>query len=218
MSSASASFSVAMCTYNGARRLREQLRSIAAQSLLPAELVVADDGSTDSTCDIVADFANHAPFPVRFVRNSLNLGSTKNFEQVIELCSQEFIALSDQDDIWRSDKLARLAEVFASKPEIAGVFSDGRLIDDESKPIGRTLWQAFGFNKRTRCHWRQGQYARRLAARMRSFQDERLAERGARAPFGFHSFGDSGRVEHRAGQGGQTVKSFLRSREPVRSR
>ena len=63
-----ATLSVAMCTYNGELYLREQLDSIAAQTRLPDELVVCDDGSTDRTVAILDDFAASAPFPVRGLR------------------------------------------------------------------------------------------------------------------------------------------------------
>jgi glycosyltransferase involved in cell wall biosynthesis len=58
------SISVAMCTYNGEKFLKEQLESIAAQTRLPMELVICDDGSTDSTIDIVEAFTSSSPFPV----------------------------------------------------------------------------------------------------------------------------------------------------------
>ncbi len=46
-----------------------------------------------------------APFPVRFIRNEVKLGSTKNFEKAILRCSGDAIALCDQDDVWQKDKL-----------------------------------------------------------------------------------------------------------------
>jgi glycosyltransferase involved in cell wall biosynthesis len=128
-----------MCTYNGERYLREQLESIANQSMLPSELVICDDGSVDSTPDIVADFARSAPFTVRFTRNSTNLGSTKNFEQAIELCCRELIALCDQDDIWRPEKLAVLAAELRDSGT-GGVFSNGLLMGADSRLIGGRLW------------------------------------------------------------------------------
>jgi glycosyltransferase involved in cell wall biosynthesis len=67
-----------MATYNGERHIKEQLDSLARQSLLPLELVVTDDGSTDATLAIVADFAQTAPFPVRVHRNVGRLGYVKN--------------------------------------------------------------------------------------------------------------------------------------------
>lgn len=136
--------SVAMCTYNGRKFLREQLESIAAQTLLPSELVICDDGSADSTPDIVAVFAKSAPFRVRFLRNPLNLGSTKNFELTISLCGGEFIALADQDDWWSPDKLEHCVKVLRDS-DAGGVFSDGILMDEASKPTGEALWAAVRF-------------------------------------------------------------------------
>ena len=92
--------SVAMCTFNGSRYLEEQLGSVAQQSLSPFELVVCDDGSTDATVEIVHRFALRSPFPVYLHQNVTNLGSTRNFEQAIQLCRGEAIALCDQDDYW----------------------------------------------------------------------------------------------------------------------
>lgn len=158
-SSGSLRFSVAMCTYNGASFVREQLESMAAQTLLPAELIVTDDGSRDATAQIIDDFTRAAPFPVRFVRNQVNLGSTKNFEHAIGLCQGDLIALSDQDDIWHPDKLSRFASIFEARPEVGGVFSDGRLIAPDSKPLGSTLWSSFGFNTQLQKQWRQGNTA-----------------------------------------------------------
>ena len=105
----SKTISVAMCTYNGEKYLREQLESIALQTRLPAELVICDDRSTDSTSEIIRNFADSAPFPVRFNLNPVNLGGatkgiTKNFEQASRLCTGDLIAFCDQDDVWLPKK------------------------------------------------------------------------------------------------------------------
>jgi len=99
--------SVALCTYNGGRFLREQLESLASQSVLPAELQVGDDGSTDNTLEIVEEFARTAPFPVGIARNERQLGYGENFIQTARRCSSEWIAFCDQDDVWNANKLAR---------------------------------------------------------------------------------------------------------------
>lgn len=136
--------SVAMCTFNGERFLREQLDSIASQRRLPDELVVCDDGSSDSTTDILAEFARSAPFSTRILRHSATLGSTRNFERAISLCTGDFIALCDQDDIWESNKLERLLEVF-SDASIGGVFSDAVLINTHAQSSRKRLWQLHRF-------------------------------------------------------------------------
>ncbi len=138
-------FSVAMCTHNGVRFIGEQLESIAAQTLLPEELIVCDDASSDETLRLVESFATDAPFPVRIYLNETKLGLIKNFERVIGLCGAGLIALCDQDDVWMPHKLERLAVEFARAPEVGLVFSDAELIDENSRPLGRTLWKSLGF-------------------------------------------------------------------------
>src|SRR4029077_8380451 len=108
--------SIAMCTYNGARFLPEQLESIAAQTRLPDELVVCDDGSADESAEIVRNFGKNAPFPVRLELNEKNLGATKNFEKAIGLCQGDLISLADQDDVWKPQKLSKLWLVFQENP------------------------------------------------------------------------------------------------------
>lgn len=149
--------SVAMCTYNGSAFLPEQLASIAAQTRLPDELVICDDGSTDSTRKIVADFARSVSFPIRWIRNAENLGSTKNFEQAIGLCTGDLIALSDQDDIWMPEKLARQSAMFERDPALGGVFSDAELVDAQSRPLNTRLWAGFDFPPREQKRFQQGE-------------------------------------------------------------
>ncbi|HXZ10127.1 MAG TPA: glycosyltransferase [Paraburkholderia sp.] len=99
------SVSIAMATYNGARYLDEQLQSLARQTVLPAELVVTDDISSDETVAILTKFAETAPFPVRIYRNRERLGYRANFMKAAQSCSSEAIAFCDQDDVWMEDKL-----------------------------------------------------------------------------------------------------------------
>lgn len=102
--------SIAMATYNGARFIRRQLDSYSTQTLLPTELIVCDDGSTDATLDIVNSFTRSAPFPVLIAINPVRLGYTANFLKAAQMCRGELIAFSDQDDEWLPGKLARINE------------------------------------------------------------------------------------------------------------
>jgi len=132
--------SVAMCTYNGAANLGEQLAGIAGQTRPPDELIVCDDGSTDESVRIVEDFASQAPFAVRPVANETNLGVTKNFEKAVGLCTGDVIALSDQDDVWMPEKLARIESTFENHPAAGLVFSDAECVDADLHPLGYRLW------------------------------------------------------------------------------
>lgn len=109
--------SIAMATYNGAKFLPEQLDSLMQQTLLPAELVVSDDGSTDRTLAIVREFAKRAPFPVSLLAGNSRLNYRLNFRRAVEHCSGDLIAFCDQDDVWRPHKLEKMAQVF-SDPDV----------------------------------------------------------------------------------------------------
>jgi glycosyltransferase involved in cell wall biosynthesis len=136
----SGKISIAMCTYNGARFLPAQIESFLAQSRLPDEVIVCDDGSIDDTAEIVRRFAEKAPFAVHLHINEKNLGSTKNFEKAIGLCTGDLIFLSDQDDIWLSEKIARIEATFLKNKNLALIFSDAELVDEGLDPIGHNLW------------------------------------------------------------------------------
>jgi glycosyltransferase involved in cell wall biosynthesis len=109
--------SVAMATYNGEKHIREQLDSIARQTLLPFELVITDDASTDATLQIVEEFAQTAPFSVTMIRNEKRLGYADNFMKAASLCAGDLIAFCDQDDIWMEQKLS-ICSSFFTDPDV----------------------------------------------------------------------------------------------------
>jgi glycosyltransferase involved in cell wall biosynthesis len=109
--------SVAMATFNGERYILQQLESIAGQTLLPTELVITDDGSTDETLKIVEEFAGSARFSLKIVRNPSRLGYADNFLKAASLCQGDLIAFCDQDDIWMDEKLSVCAQFFCN-PEV----------------------------------------------------------------------------------------------------
>jgi hypothetical protein len=134
-----------MCTYNGARYVREQLESLAAQTRPPDELVVCDDCSSDGTAAAVREFALTAPFPVRLHVNAENVGSTRNFGAAVALCRGDVIALCDQDDFWLPHKLLCYERAFTSRPGVGLVFTDAEVVDEGLRPLGYRLWQSLDF-------------------------------------------------------------------------
>ena len=138
--------SVAMCTYNGARFLGEQLQSIQNQSRLPDQLFVCDDGSTDSTQAILKEFARAAPFRVILKFNTQTLGVTRNFEQALSACLGDFIALCDQDDRWHPSKLERLAELLKAHPQAGFACSNAALINHRGERLRGRLWDRWRIN------------------------------------------------------------------------
>jgi len=139
--------SVALCTYNGEKFLKKQLDSILNQSVAVDEIIICDDGSTDATVQIVNDYIALHPNRIQLFINEINLRSNKNFEKAVSLCTGDYIFLSDQDDIWRSDKVAKIVEIFNQNPTAEGVFSNANFMDenDESVLEELSLWSSVNF-------------------------------------------------------------------------
>lgn len=148
--------SVAMCTYNGADFLPAQLASIAEQTVRPDELIICDDASTDKTRAVLESFARTSRVPVSLYFSDENVGFIKNFERAIDLCTGDVIALSDQDDVWHSDKLQRIEQSFKDNPAAGLVFSDAELVDRNLKPLGQRIWNAVGFDTHKQKLLREG--------------------------------------------------------------
>ena len=137
--------SIALCTYNGEQFIRDQLESIYLQETTPFELVVCDDCSTDRTLEILYSFKSKCKFDVRIYKNDINLGSNKNFEKAIHLCNGDIIALCDQDDVWRKDKLTKIIFALENNPDVEYVFSDAELVDRDLNLLGSSLWAPVNF-------------------------------------------------------------------------
>ncbi len=127
--------SIALCTYNGALYLREQLDSLLAQREVSFEIIAVDDGSQDQTCAILHDYATRDS-RFRYFVNERNLGPTVSFERAMAMCSGEFIAPSDQDDIWQSDKLASL---LAAIGRCDAAYCDSDYIDARGYSLGKCV-------------------------------------------------------------------------------
>ena len=141
--------SVALCTYNGARFLREQVRSICLQTRPPVEIVLSDDASRDGSVEVVraavAECAAERPGPpiaLRVFENPVALRVVKNFEQAISACTSELIALSDQDDVWMPDRLALMVAHFEQDANLMLLHTDARLVDSERRDLNQTLFHA----------------------------------------------------------------------------
>lgn len=126
-----------MATYNGEKFLREQIDSILNQSYKDWELIICDDCSTDSTIDILKEYAGNND-KIKIYINEKNLGFKRNFEKNISLCSGEFIAMADQDDIWEPYHLQLLHEnIHWGGYDL--VCTNSELIDEEGIPTGYSM-------------------------------------------------------------------------------
>lgn len=136
--------SVAICTFNGAQFLEQQLASIDGQSVRVDEIVLVDDGSIDGTLSVAAKFSEASRTPLKIFQNSVRLGSTLNFERAITLCSGDLIFLADQDDVWASGKVEQMRAAFVDDDHLLLAHSDARMVDEKGNSLGYTLFEALG--------------------------------------------------------------------------
>ena len=130
--------SIVLCTYNGAAYLQAQLASLLAQTLLPDEIVIADDASTDASWKLLQSFARQAQalrIDVQLQRNASNLGYVENFSGALRQATGDVLFLCDQDDVWRTDKLALMAAGFVNDPSLLLLHSDARLVDTSGESL-----------------------------------------------------------------------------------
>lgn len=132
MTSAEPLISIALCTFNGALHLKKQMESLINQSYRPLEIIVVDDRSTDDTLSILQEYAKTHNF-IHVFENEINLGFVKNFEKALTLCTGQYIAMSDQDDIWMEDKLEIMSRHIGNYDL---VYHDSAFIDEYDQLIG----------------------------------------------------------------------------------
>jgi len=125
--------SVVMASYNHAPFIREAMESVLRQTIADLELIVVDDASRDGSNAVIAGVddprVRHIPLP-------RNVGACAAMNIAIDLCTGEFVAVCNSDDIWVKDKLECQLRVIAEQPEVGAVFSDVTWINDDGEEIG----------------------------------------------------------------------------------
>jgi glycosyltransferase involved in cell wall biosynthesis len=136
-----------MSTYNGERYLNQQLDSILAQSVSEWQLFIRDDGSTDSTLDLLQKYANNHPKKIHIITDGENLGACKSFERLLQLHGNaDYIAFADQDDVWLPDKIElslrtikQAEQQYPNLPIV--VHTDLQVVDEHLNEISPSFWQ-----------------------------------------------------------------------------
>jgi len=134
-------YSVVIPAYNAEATIGEAIESIRRQTILPQEIIVVDDGSTDDTVAVVRAMASNVTI-VRQANRGPGAATTAGFRQV----GTSFVATLDADDLWLSQKIERQAARIEAEPDLAGVFGLARLFVDGEPPAAdgngpvRRLW------------------------------------------------------------------------------
>ncbi|PWJ59090.1 glycosyltransferase involved in cell wall biosynthesis [Dyadobacter jejuensis] len=137
--------SIALCTFNGQAHLKPQLETLLQQSYSNLEIIVIDDASTDDTYAILLQYAAKYPH-FKVYRNERNKGYNRNFEQALQKCSGDLIAICDQDDLWHPKKIEKQVEAIQGHQLI---YHDSELIDAQGKSLQLRMSQKFNFYRGT---------------------------------------------------------------------
>ena len=127
--------SAVMSVYNGERYLREAVESILSQTFTDFEFIIIDDGSTDSTWEILTAYAAQDPRIV-LIRNEENIGLTRSLNKGLEVARGEYIARQDADDVSYPARLHAQTQVLDQFPTIGLVGSAFELIDETGRKLG----------------------------------------------------------------------------------
>ena len=146
--------SIALCTHNGGQFLSEQLKSILYQTLQPNEIIICDDDSSDNTLETIQQFSEL--LPIKLYQNTPVLGTIKNFEYAVSLCSNEIIFLCDQDDYWLHHKIETLVNFLDENTCQEVVFSNAVIVDDELQDLQITMWEKVRFWEGEIEEWKDG--------------------------------------------------------------
>lgn len=133
--------SVLIPAYNVGRFIEETLASVAAQTRLPDEVIVVDDGSTDDTADKVNRFQRSGSLPIRLIRRS-NGGAAAARNTGFRTVSTELVACLDGDDLYLPHHLELLESAFFDYPDLVLAFGDLRCLAAEGAPHRVNIFEA----------------------------------------------------------------------------
>lgn len=137
---------ILLATYNGEQYLREQLNSILSQSYSNFRLLISDDLSTDSTREILAEYVEKDKRIIIFNQEK-NLGVVKNFEFLLKKVENKYYMFSDQDDIWKENKIEKSIQTLEETNSDL-VYTDLEVVDENLNVTYKSYWKLKGiYNK-----------------------------------------------------------------------
>lgn len=147
-----ATIDICLATYNGEGWLPEFLVSLKKQSCTSWKLIVADDGSTDSTIQVLLSHFKLEPHKIRVVeRKSVGEGVVSNFHDALAASTADYVFLADQDDVWLPQKLSQMLSAIQTMEESRNnpvlVYSDMQVVDTALQPLNKSWWKYCGVSK-----------------------------------------------------------------------
>ena len=147
--------SVFITSYNQKAYLREAIESVLAQTLLPLEIIIVDDGSTDGSPDLINHYCGRYPDLIRSIFHLENTGVTRSRIDALEAVKGDYVTYLDGDDRFLPTKIEKEYDVLRQTPGARIAFSNnfymnaegqrkGMWIEDDQPPQGNVFVQTFG--------------------------------------------------------------------------
>ena len=133
--------SVCIASFNGEKYIQEQLFSILKQLDTKDEVIISDDSSTDNTIEVIKNIID--PRIKLFVNNTFR-DPIKNFQNALINAQGDYIFLSDQDDVWLSDKYKEMVKLLNIYDL---VISDSIIVDEQLKTLHPSFFKYFNSGK-----------------------------------------------------------------------
>lgn len=137
---------ILMATYQGEKYLKEQIDSILNQTYQDFRLLISDDGSQDSTREILQEYVAKDNRIIVFLQHK-NLGVVRNFEYLMQKVESEYFMFSDQDDVWQKDKIQKsMDKIIKTSSDL--VYSNLEVVNQELDVLHKSYWKLKGFDKK----------------------------------------------------------------------
>lgn len=145
------SIAILLAAYNADRYLEEQIESLIAQSNQDWTLYIRNDGSTDKTSEIIANYCNKYENIIEVDRGGDNLGCRNNFFRLLEVVESEYYMFSDADDVWFDFKVelsvSHIKKIETENPDKPIlVHTDSAIYDENLNLIAESFWQTVNIN------------------------------------------------------------------------
>ena len=138
---------ILMSTYNGAKFVEEQIKSIINQTFKSWILKVRDDGSTDNTLEILHTYSKKFPNKIFIIKDNRHLGVSQGYNKLLINSVKDYIMFCDQDDIWLPfkieisyEKIKQLEKKYGKHTPIL-VFTDLIVVDENLNIISKSYWK-----------------------------------------------------------------------------
>jgi len=137
---------VLLAVYNGEKYLRQQIDSLLAQTIKEFKILIRDDGSSDSSSQIIDEYCAKFPQQISKICGKPTGSAAQNFAQLLNACDSDYIAFCDQDDVWLPQKLEKTLDAM-KRTEAQGlnipvlVHSDLKVVNQNLEVISPSFFK-----------------------------------------------------------------------------